>query len=244
MAVIGRDPVPTAFDAVSSTECSAAEPVSAIRVKLSQCDPNVRDGCRTGTPYESQVAVIPFPEPRNNFTLPLDEFPVPPVDAGLPEGRYLHQMTVIAESGAEVEVRGLFVVHLVYDPNSLQAELWRHQGRWRRTGFAMDYTYTGLWFCSCPPEYTAVVQVSVRGGRIADVTPENPEVGAVPEPDRYLVENVFGLLQDAITSNADRISMEYDERFGYPRTFLVSYDYTKAGDEVGGALRNLTPLPF
>lgn len=53
---------------------------------------------------------------------------------------------------------------------------------------------------------------------------------------------MFDLLQDAITRNADRISVDYDGPFGYPETFLITYDYLADTGSVGAALRDLTPL--
>ncbi len=241
MAVIGKDPIPTAFDAINTGGCDAGQPVTALRIELWQCDPDPWDGCTSGTGYESQQAVVPLPEPGNVFPLPLVDLPLPPIDASLPEGEYARRVVAITPDGSEIQVLGLENVHLVHDPNSLLADFLRHRGRWIKLGVA-DYTYTGVWLCACPPEYRAIVQVTVLNGRIADVTSEDPAVGAIPEPERYLVENVFDLLQDAITRNADRISVDYHERAGYPETFLVTYDYQATGDEVGGALRDLTPL--
>ena len=239
MAVIGKDPIPTGFDAINSGGCNLRVPISSIRLELWQCDPNPWDGCMTGTGYESQIVVIPIPQPTDVFPFPLDGFAVPPIDAGLPEGEYARRVIAITGDGTAIQVSNMERVHLVHDPGSLQANLLRHQGRWMRLEVA-DYTYTGVWLCSCPPEYRAIVQVTVRDGRIADVTPEDPAVGSIPEPERYLVEDVFDLLQDAITRDADRISVDYHERAGYPETFLITYDYM-TGEAVGAALRDLTP---
>ena len=51
---------------------------------------------------------------------------------------------------------------------------------------------------------------------------------------------MFDLLQDGITRNAARISVDYDELFGYPETLVITYDYM-SGDAIGAALTNLTP---
>ena len=97
-----------------------------------------------------------------------------------------------------------------------------------------------MWLCSCPPEYQAVARVTVRDSRIAELTPENPDIDSIPEPERFLVENVFDLLQEGITRDAARISVDYDELFGYPETLVITYDYM-TGEAVGAALRDLTP---
>ena len=241
MAVIGKDPIPTGFDAINTGGCDFGEPISSVRIELWQCDPRPWDGCTTGAGYESQVAVVPVPGGGNVLPFPFDDLRAPLIDTGLPDGTYHRQVTAITPEGNAIHVPGMEDVHLVRDPGSLQADLLQHLGRWMRLGVA-DYTYTGVYLCACPPEYRAIVHVTVRDGRIAGVTPEDPAVGSIPEPERYLVENVFDLLQDAVTRNADRISVDYHERAGYPETFLITYDYQATGDEVGGALRDLTPL--
>ena len=244
MAVIGKDPIPTGFDAINTGGCDFREPVSSIRIELWQCDPSPWDGCTTGAGYESQIVVIPITEPQDVLPFPLagfDGLSVPLIDPGLPEGEYVRRVIAITPDGKAIQVSNMENVHLVHDPGSDQANLLRHQGRWIRIGVD-DYTYSGFWLCSCPPEYSAAVQVTVRDGRITDVTPANPDIGSIPEPERYLVENVFDLLQDAITRNADRISVDYDGPFGYPLTLLITHDYLADGDSIGTALRNLTPL--
>ena len=241
MAVIGKDSIPTGFDAINNGGCNFREPISSIRIELWQCAPNIWDGCTIGGNYESQIVVIPVREPQDVLPFPLVGFSVPLIDAGLPEGEYARRVIVFTPEGKAIQVYGMERVHLVHDPGSALANFLRHQGRWFRLGID-DYTYAGLWFCACPPEYTAAVQVAVLNGRIADVAPEDPAIGTVPEPERYLVRNVFDLLQDAITRNADRISVEYHERVGYPRTFLITYDLLTDEGTIGGALRDLTPL--
>ena len=239
MAVIGNDPIPTGFDAINSGGCNFRVPVSSIRIELWQCDPNPWDGCKTGAGYESQRVVIPIPQPTNVFPFPLGDLPVPLIDAGLPEGEYFRRVTAISTDGHAIQVSGIENVHLVHEPDSLQAALLRHQGRWIRTGID-DYTYTGRWLCPCPPEYQAGAWVTVRDGRIADIAPEDPDIGSIPEPERFLVTEVFNLLQDAITRDAARISVDYDQRYGNPVTLLITYDYL-SGDAIGAALTNLTP---
>ena len=239
MAVIGKDPIPTAFDAINSGGCNFRMQVSSIRLELWQCDPDPWDGCTTGTGYESQIVVIPIPEPTDVFPFPLENLPVPLIDAGLPEGEYARRVIAISGDGTAIQVSNMESVHLVHEPGSLQADLLRHRGRWMRLGVA-DYTYDGVWLCSCPPEYQAGARVTVRDGRIADIAPEDPDTGSIPEPERFLVTEVFNLLQDAITRDAARISVDYDQRYGNPVTLLITYDYL-SGDAIGAALTNLTP---
>ena len=193
MAVIGKGPIPTAFDAINSGGCNFRMQVSSIRLELWQCDPDPWDGCTTGAGYESQIVVIPIPEPTDVFPFPLENLPVPLIDAGLPEGEYARRVIAISGDGTAIQVSNMESVHLVHEPGSLQADLLRHRGRWMRLGVA-DYTYDGVWLCSCPPpEYQAVARVTVRDSRIAEITPENPDIGSIPEPERFLVTRTYSI---------------------------------------------------
>ena len=173
MAVIGNDPIPTGFDAINSGGCNFRVPVSSIRIELWQCDPNPWDGCKTGAGYDHREWSIPIPEPTDVFPFPLENLPVAAHRRRLPEGEYARRVIAISGDGTAIQVSGIENVHLVHEPGSLQAALLRHRGRWMRLGVA-DYTYDGVWLCSCPPEYQAGARVTVQDGRIADITPLRP----------------------------------------------------------------------
>ena len=133
------------------------------------------------------------------------------------------------------------VTPTVSDPDSVQATLLRHQDRWERSGIT-DYDYTGAWSCFCPQEYLADVAVTVRGGVVTSVAFAGEEFTVVPpSPERFVpVEELFALLQDAVTRNAARIEVAYDERYGYPAELFIDYDERMADEETRFVMRGFT----
>ena len=129
----------------------------------------------------------------------------------------------------------------VSNPDSVHATLLRHQERWERSGIT-DYDYTGAWSCFCPQEYLADVAVTVRGGVVTSVEFAGEEFTVVPPlPERFVpVEELFALLQDAVTRNAARIEVSYDERYGYPRELFIDYDERMADEETRFVMSGFT----
>ena len=129
----------------------------------------------------------------------------------------------------------------VSDPDSVQATLLRYQDRWQRSGIT-DYDYTGAWSCFCPQEYLAEVAVTVRGGVVTSVEFAGEEFTVAPPlPERFVpVEELFALLQDAVTRNAARIEVSYDERYGYPTELFIDYDERMADEETRFVMRGFT----
>ena len=129
----------------------------------------------------------------------------------------------------------------VSEPDSVQATLLRYQDRWERSGIT-DYDYTGAWSCFCPQEYLAEVAVTVRGGVVTSVEFAGEEFTVAPPlPERFVpVEELFALLQDAVTRSAARIEVSYDERYGYPTELFIDYDEGMADEETRFVIRGFT----
>ena len=109
-------------------------------------------------------------------------------------------------------------------PGSPQAALLQAQERWERSGVT-DYAYTGAWVCFCPEEYRADTQVTVGGGKVTAVSSADPGIATIPAPERFVpIEGLFALIQDAITQNAARIEVSYDETYGYPTNLFIDHD--------------------
>lgn len=113
-AIIGKDRIPTGFDANNTGSCSFSRPVHAMRVRL-------RYGISDRSDH--QTALIQFDEPVLEISLPLpDQVPVPIVDTDLPEGHYLREVRVVGYSGGSVEIHGFKHVYLVSDPSRTSDE--------------------------------------------------------------------------------------------------------------------------
>ncbi len=126
-------------------------------------------------------------------------------------------------------------------PDSAQAALLQAQERWEHSSIAY-YSYTGAWTCFCPEEYRADTQITVDGGKVTTVSSAAPNVGTIPAPERFLViEGLFALIQNAITQNAARIEVSYDETYGYPAELFIDYDERMAEEEDRFTISSFTP---
>ena len=231
MAVIGQDAIPAAFDAMNGGGCDFPIAVHAVRIELIG-----ENG--------AQTADVKLPEPSRSLGVPFDDLDVPLIDADLPDGRYARRVAALAWVGndeTEIEIPGFEDVHLVRDPDSQQAQLFLHRGRWERM-HVVDYDYTGAWVCFCPPEMIATAAVSVRGGAVTSVSSAEPGIGVIPVPERFIpIADLFELLQDAIDGGAHEIDVNYDERYAHPTTFFINYDDAIADEERGFTVRSFTP---
>ena len=111
--------------------------------------------------------------------------------------------------------------------------------RWEAAGLDA-YAMTLRRVCFCPtPDYTGPFEVEVRGGELASVRLE----GAAVDDERGMtVEALFDLVQDAYDRDAYRITVEYDERLGYPVSVDIDYDAQMADEEIGYAVSGLEAL--
>ena len=126
-------------------------------------------------------------------------------------------------------------------PGSPQAALLQAQERWEHSGVA-DYAYTGAWVCFCPEVYLADTQVTVSGGSVTAVGPADPGIGTIPAPERFVpIDDLFTLIQDAITNDAARIEVSYNETYGYPTSLFIDHDERMADEETSFAISSFTP---
>ena len=125
--------------------------------------------------------------------------------------------------------------------DSVQATLLQRQNQWESSGI-VDYDYVGAWSCFCPEAYRAATQVTVRSGKVTGVGSADPDIDTIPMPERFLsVEELFALVQDAITENAARIEVSYDETYGYPVELFIDHDERMADEETSFGVTSLTP---
>ena len=125
--------------------------------------------------------------------------------------------------------------------DSVQTALLEGQERWEQSGI-VDYVYTGAWTCFCPDEYLAETQVTVGGGKVTDVSPTALNIETIPAPERFVpIEGLFALIQDAITQNAARIEVSYDEVYGHPVELFIDYDERMADEEDSFTISSFMP---
>ena len=97
--------------------------------------------------------------------------------------------------------------------------------------------------CFCPVEVLRPVRLTVLNGAISDVTRVSDGVSLPPsEWGSYrTVDQVFEEIEAGLNRGAQRVVVDYDRQYGYPRDVLV--DYQMAADAfVGFKLSNLDTL--
>ena len=230
VTVIGRDKVPTAFDAVNQGGCEFQFPVDRITIEL------------LGT-EATQTAFVELTAPTSEVRFPLAaDTGVPVVDAGLPEGLYERTVTASdAQSGRGGLIPGFEPVILVRDLDSVNAGLLRARSRWDRSRIT-SYTYNAKWQCFCIREYLADVEVRVENGEVTGTTFVDSSIGGeVPDPERFgTVENLFSHIAEAVASEAARIDAEYHPETGYPSDVFIDRDERLADEEMGFTVTSLT----
>lgn len=97
--------------------------------------------------------------------------------------------------------------------------------------------------CFCPIEVLQPVRLTVLNGAISDVTRVADGVPLPPSQWRAYrtVDQVFAEIEAGLNRGAQRVVVNYDGLFGYPRDVLI--DYQMAADAfVGFKLSNLEIL--
>jgi hypothetical protein len=207
-AIIGEDPVPTAFDNINSGGCEFSAPVTEIIIRL------VGEG---GT----QQATIALLEPSTDIGVPLSEgVSIALVDTDLKPGRYERTVTAKTADGQSTTIQGFEPVLLVPDEHSVQTRLLRAQSRWERSGID-DYTYTISWICEC----------GLNQGPV-EVTVENGQVVGGPREGYGTIDALFEMLQEAIDHPADSVTAAFEETYGYPTEGRMDYIHNAIDDEL------------
>jgi hypothetical protein len=223
--VAGRDPLPTAFDAINAGGCDFSRPVSALRYELLTADGAV-----------AQTARIDLGGPVESVGIPLRaSVSVPTVSGSVAPGRYARRVTALTTDGAESIIAGFEDVLVLDAQDSPQALLLRTQARWERSG-VRDYDYVIAWHCFCIFGGTPMT-VHVRGGQFVGVDAVNPLSPPVHlDAPSHTVDGLLALLAEAYAQNAARVDAEYDAQYGHPLSAYVDYHEQMADEETGWSI--------
>ena len=119
----------------------------------------------------------------------------------------------------------------ILDPNrEIENELDDNYARWIERGPA-SYEYRLTQLCFCPPEHTRTYLVRVMSGRVLES--RDAQTGA-PPPVGYqsrTVPDLFAVLHDALSRDADKIDVVYDPQLGYPTRMTIDYEEQAADEE-------------
>lgn len=97
-----------------------------------------------------------------------------------------------------------------------------------------NYRYTLSNSCFCIPEARGPVIIEVRNGETVSVTSE--ATGEKVNRDFFqnfdTVPKLFNVIRDAINRRADRLDVQYDDKFGYPTNISIDYKFQLADEEL------------
>lgn len=114
----------------------------------------------------------------------------------------------------------------------LQRELNRNRRHWEAQAVD-DYRYVARRGCYCPTEVVAPVVVEVRDGEVVSVVyQESGEAVQVTYSALWPMEEVFGIVQEAIDRDAVEVTVHYDPDYGFPRDIGIDYSENVVDEEV------------
>jgi hypothetical protein len=122
-------------------------------------------------------------------------------------------------------------------------ELLRNRQRWASAGLH-DYEYDFQRICFCLQEATEQVHIVVRRGAVTSVArrsdgqPASTRVSAWPT-----VDDLFSEVQQRLDQGSERLEVEYDPTYGYPRSIVADIVVRMADDEYSLSAVNLRRLP-
>ena len=121
------------------------------------------------------------------------------------------------------------------------AALMENRAKWHRIG-AVRYQMLERLSCFCHFDYPHLVAIQVLDNQIVSI--RDVWTGAevtMPPPDAFrTVDGVFSLIEDAINSGADEISVKYDQYVGAPTETYIDYHSAAFDDEVGFRISDMT----
>ena len=126
--------------------------------------------------------------------------------------------------------------------NRVQVELNSHRNLWRRNRLS-DYTYEYNVLCECSDKFGQTVKITVMDHEVESVvyavSGKPPVVGGSPR--YHTIDTLFDLVQDAISNEADQLTVSYDTEFGYPTNIEIDYSSNSVDDEYSLTANAFTP---
>jgi Family of unknown function (DUF6174) len=123
-----------------------------------------------------------------------------------------------------------------------ELELARNRQRWASANLH-DYEYEFQRLCFCLPEATERVRIVVRRDVIASVVRLRDGQPASTSFRWPRVDELFADVQQRLDQRTERLDVQYDPTFGYPRSIVVDIALMAADDEYSLTAGNLRRLP-
>ena len=124
-----------------------------------------------------------------------------------------------------------------------ELELARNRQRWTSSN-THDYEFEFQRLCFCLPEATERVRIVVRQDAIASVVrlrdgqPASTSFTVWPR-----VDELFADVEKRMEQQTERLDVQYDPTYGYPRSIVVDIELMMADDEYSLTAGNLRRLP-
>ena len=122
-------------------------------------------------------------------------------------------------------------------------ELARNRQRWASAAIR-DYEFEFHRSCFCVPETTEPVRITVRNHLVSTVVRTRDGQLATTSGVRWpTVDSLFADVDALSASEPERLVVDYDPTYGYPRSIAVDVSLTVADDEYTLSAANLRRLP-
>jgi hypothetical protein len=122
-------------------------------------------------------------------------------------------------------------------------ELARNRQRWASAG-VHDYEFDFRRLCFCAPEATEQVHIVVRQDAIVSVVrTRDGQTASTTYAVWPRVDDLFADVEQRLEQHAERIDVQYDPTFGYPRSIVADIALMAADDEYSLTAGNLRRLP-
>jgi hypothetical protein len=124
-----------------------------------------------------------------------------------------------------------------------ELELARNRQRWASAGLR-DYEFDFQRLCFCTPEVTEPVHIIVRNDVVTSVVRRRDGQPASMQYTTWpRVDELFEDVQRRLSPRAERLDVQYDPTYGYPRSIVVDVQLMMADDEYALTAGNLRRLP-
>ena len=117
------------------------------------------------------------------------------------------------------------------DDDSKQLTLDRNMSIWNKANIS-DYQYTFRRSCFCFSEEDVVIIVKAKVITEAFYSPSGVYLGENELDRLHTIPKLFGIVQEAIDSNAASLNVTYNSEFGYPEKIDIDRIKEAVDDEV------------
>jgi len=130
-----------------------------------------------------------------------------------------------------------------FETEGRSAALADNRALWKRLGIA-DYRFRLTAECDCGDLGGRTVDVTVRDGQALLVEDKDSgELYTMASGAPTTVDALFERVSAAVDAGAEKVTVSYDEFYGFPRDIRIDPDGRIAGDETVLATRDFDPRP-